>query len=350
MKNILLIILTIVINTIGFAQNQDCMNAVQICSGANLTTNPIGSGIVDPVNDGCLSGESSSAWYILNISSSGILTFTIDPQGRTDYDFALWGPFNTVNCNTMGAPIRCSFADPSNCANGARYNTGIRTADTDLSENGSAICFTNGSLTGVVNGFTSAVNTFAGERYVLLINNYDNNSRNFTLSFPSITAGLSCGTLPIIFNYITGYSENEFNVIDASIAYQKDIKEINIYKIIDNKQIFLKTITDIEDFKYTDIAYSEMSLYKVVTINFNGEIETSNTIEIYNNNYKRLILQPNPVIDNLVISDTDLNFELFTIEGKLLFSGFDKIVNFKDYSPGLYYLKIDNVYYKISKN
>lgn len=332
-----------------FAQNSDCINAVQICSGANLTTNPSGSGSVDVVNYGCLAGESSSAWYILNISTNGVLTFTINPAGRTDYDFALWGPFNTVNCNTLGSPIRCSFADPSNCNNGVRYNTGIRTTDSDLSENGSAICNFGGSLTGLVNGFTNSVNVLGGERYILLVNNYDNNSRSFTLSFPSMTAGLSCPTLPIIFNFINGYSKNENNLIEASIAYSENINEIVTYKF-DSTWVKIHNTNIIKDFTIVDKPNVNKTLYKIESINFDGKIETSNIIEIINDNFDNILLNPNPFDNIIEISKESVNYEIFSIDGKSLLIGTGSKVNLEYLSGGMYFIKINNKFYKINKN
>ncbi len=333
-----------------YGQNSDCMNAIQICSNANLNTNPIGSGTTDIVNYGCLGGESSSAWYILNISTNGILTFTINPSGNTDYDFALWGPFNSINCNTLGTPIRCSYADPSDCTTNSRFNTGIRTTDSDLSENGSSICFATNTniLTGIVNGFTNSVNVFGGEKYMLLINNYDNNSRSFTLSFPSMTAQLSCPTLPIIFNYIDGYAINDTNYINISILQNIDIQYINIYRLNNSWDIIYKTVSNISDFIIKDNPKYNNTLYKVETVNFDGIIETSNIIEISNNN-TNILLNPNPVQDILQLSNKNVNYEIYTITGSLITNGNGIEVSLKSYQSGLYFIKIDGEFYKIVK-
>ncbi|MBK6473082.1 MAG: hypothetical protein IPF95_00035 [Flavobacteriales bacterium] len=75
----------------------------------NFNNNSSNTGNVNDLNtanQGCLlSGERQGTWYYFSPSASGTIGFTITPTVPTDYDFALWGPMNTIACPPTGAPF-----------------------------------------------------------------------------------------------------------------------------------------------------------------------------------------------------------------------------------------------------
>ena len=93
---------------------QDCDGAVPLCSDQQFNGNSSGNGDVndlDSSNQGCLlSGENQSSWYIIQPVTTGTIAFSISPTPIVDYDFAVWGPFPTVQCPITSPPLRCSFS------------------------------------------------------------------------------------------------------------------------------------------------------------------------------------------------------------------------------------------------
>ncbi len=114
-------------------QNNDCPEAVIICDDGSITFEPQGAGDDDfaSINngEGCLlEREVQSAWYwfefkewILDADSNRIymdtsgmeIWLSVAPTagGKNDYDFAIYGP--NLSCDSLGEPLRCSFADPN---------------------------------------------------------------------------------------------------------------------------------------------------------------------------------------------------------------------------------------------
>jgi gliding motility-associated-like protein len=159
------------------AQNNDCSGAEVICDGTNIDYTPSGPGandFADPDNNsGCLvSQENQSAWYYFEFAPdmppNSTIEFDIEPYGGMgeDYDFAVFGP--GVDCGNLGAPIRCSYA-ASNCA--FCPNTGLGNGTSDVTEG------PNGD------GYVSALTVQPGEGYYLLVDNYNNSSNGFSLSW-----------------------------------------------------------------------------------------------------------------------------------------------------------------------
>ena len=75
-------------------ENADCITATQICTTTAFDDNNSGNGDINDLNasnKGCLAdGEHQSAWYYFIISTSGTLTFIIDPVVNSDdYDSSI---------------------------------------------------------------------------------------------------------------------------------------------------------------------------------------------------------------------------------------------------------------------
>ncbi|TAE09850.1 MAG: PKD domain-containing protein [Bacteroidetes bacterium] len=169
----------------AWAQNNDCIKSRTVCGNSSFSNDNL-SGFGDndfanPANlDGCLNGESQSAWYKFTAQTSGTIEFTIDPNASDDYDFAVYGPDKT--CDALGLPIRCNFSG------GQGINTGL-------------------SSTIISPQYSPALPVLAGESYYLLINNFNNNSNGFSLSWGG-TATLTNPSDSGNPNNIIGYTYN----------------------------------------------------------------------------------------------------------------------------------------------
>jgi hypothetical protein len=168
------------------AAGQDCVSTNSVCNQTISVGNPgyqAYGNICDFPGGGsnCLStGERSSAWYEVSISSAGVLHFDIIPNDwpgtgtfSTDYDFAVWKTAGTgaVTCSqiaaggTAGTPLRCN------------YNVyGV----TGLSSNGNAPA---GYPTAFNSSYETEITVAAGDKYMLVVSNYTNSTAGFTLSF-----------------------------------------------------------------------------------------------------------------------------------------------------------------------
>src|SRR5829696_5642105 len=99
MKHILLIIFSLICSQVN-AQNlpeQNCPGAIPICQALYTQANSYtGFGTLQELasgfNAGCLgSNEKNDVWYIINVTTSGTLEFTITPNNLPDdYDFGVW--------------------------------------------------------------------------------------------------------------------------------------------------------------------------------------------------------------------------------------------------------------------
>jgi len=162
------------------AQNNDCINAVPVCSDDAISFDPRGVGVQELTlsNSGCLeSNETNSAWYFFRVNDNTppntVLNFEIEPECRNDgedYDFAVFGP--DIECDNLNTPIRCSYAAPVlNCS-----ITGLRDSDIDFSEGSGG------------NGFVNSLRVNAGETYYLLVDNFEGSGTGFTLNWSGLGA------------------------------------------------------------------------------------------------------------------------------------------------------------------
>ncbi len=156
------------------AQNlpeQQCTGAIPVGQISYSQPNSYsGFGITQELNTtnrGCLQqGERNDVWYTINVSSSGVLVFSISPLGLCDYDFGLWN-ITGGGCQTLYnglLPIRCNFS-------GGQNGTGISTASGNPN-------------------YGPALNVNAGETYVLNVSNFSSNQTGYFLSFAGSTASI----------------------------------------------------------------------------------------------------------------------------------------------------------------
>ncbi len=162
----------------AWGQITNCPGAHVICTDSAIVFTPFGVGFDDfnnPNNDpGCLlTEENQSAWYYFAFNElmppNSVIRFTIDPNGGSneDYDFAIYGPY--LSCDSLGEPIRCSFA---NILCTFCPQTGLGMGATDASE-------------GAMNedGFVLPMVVQPGEGYYLLLDNWYGSSSGFQLTW-----------------------------------------------------------------------------------------------------------------------------------------------------------------------
>lgn len=160
-----------------FGQSNDCAGAQFICSDGAIAFNPSGVGVNDfsvgSNSAGCINlGEQNSAWYFFtfreDMPDDSVLEFVIDPDGGSgeDYDFALYGP--NRSCNTLGGPVRCSWAG-AGCAQCPL--TGLGGGATDNSEDAFG------------DGFVAPLTVQPGQSYFLMVDNFSGTGNGFILTW-----------------------------------------------------------------------------------------------------------------------------------------------------------------------
>ena len=179
-------------------QINDCIIAGIICDDGRLSYTPSGPGIDDFLSEhnsnGCLQeGETQSAWYYFefmpNMPQNSIVEIVITPAlgNDVDFDFSIFGP--NLSCDSLGSPIRCSYAS-SNCSNCP--STGLGRGAIDFTEGA------NGD------GFLAPLTVQPGQGYYILINNWRNAPVEFELEWSgNASSFLNCNadpTCPISIN------------------------------------------------------------------------------------------------------------------------------------------------------
>lgn len=202
-------LLTISISLTSFlfaqGQNNDCVTAQIICSDERVTFTPRGAGIQDFANPnnhpGCLKGgfdgfgtENQSAWYYFefreDMPPNSVIEFTISPfliPGRKspDFDFAIFGP--NLKCDSLGFPVRCSFANET-CD--LCPETGLGRGATDESEPALD-----------QDGFVAPMIVQPGEGYYLVLDNFLGDATGFSLTWGGSAAPfLNCLANPVCRN------------------------------------------------------------------------------------------------------------------------------------------------------
>lgn len=246
--------------------NTDCSNAIGICSFTGASGVALSPGLTSESCTGCTAGgENYSAWYTFSIQTSGVLSFTISPTSSNDYDFALYGP--NVNCNSLGVPIRCSYA----AGNG---NTGLSPTAIDVSENVSG------------DSWVSRLSVTAGQIYYLMINDWDGVGNGFNLNFSSggSFAGIDCNyPLPIELKTFECQSTSDGIILSWSTSVEINNKEFVIEKSEDGINFTtIKTING-KGTSYTQNDYILFdgnpfigdNYYRIKQVDFNGDFKYS---------------------------------------------------------------------------
>jgi hypothetical protein len=171
------------------AQNfpeQDCIGAVKACNDGIITA-PVSYSGYGEIRDlvlisdyNCLkTGEDNSAWFYFEIDSPGMVVFTIAPLQNDDYDFAVYLIDSNHSCadiqDSNFLPVRCSYYAMA-------MNTGLLYGATHT---GSGVADTP---------FLAPLSVLAGEKYYLLVDNFNIGGGGFTLDFTGSTAKFNADT------------------------------------------------------------------------------------------------------------------------------------------------------------
>lgn len=263
--------------------NNDCISSTAICSNASFTGASIGPGIASEGCSGCNTSEHFTNWYKFCAQTSGSLQFLIDPTVNTqDYDFALYGP--NVTCNTLGSPIRCSYAAGSG-------NTGLRTIAPDVSED----------VTG--DGWVSPLNVTAGQCFYLMISQWSAGGSGFTIDFTGSTTSLNCIVLPIELVNFTAEAEEKSVQLKWTTASEKDNDVFTLERSYDAAAY--KTIgtvkgagnsTTMLDYSFIDKDVIPGTVYyRLKQTDFNGSYTYSKPVAVrFNPGHGFIYLIPNP--------------------------------------------------------
>lgn len=183
---------------LGIAQNDDCIDAIPLCTTPNFTFNATsGPGnVVDfttasnvsnpqtnpnPPNAGCLlSGELKPQWLLITVGNPGSLEFVFGASASANpqagfYDWAMW-PYTPNSCNQIFnntlAPIRCNWNASST------GGTGMASA-------------ANIPFGGNPGNYEAPLTVNACQQFIICISNYS--GVNTLVSFQTLgTASLSC--------------------------------------------------------------------------------------------------------------------------------------------------------------
>jgi hypothetical protein len=289
------------------AEVENCVGATTVCSDQAFSGNSGGSGSVVDLNSsnyGCLFGENQSSWYYFSPTASGVVELNITPaNGTDDYDFAIWGPMSTITCPPSGNPIRCSWA-----AGGG--TTGLKLLSGDASEGAGGDRFVN------------QLNVTAGEKYILIVDNYLESSQPFTLDWTlSGGATLGCTPLPIELLSFTAKNEGKHNLLKWTTATEINNNYFNVERSVDAK-IFESFATvngagnsnTAMNYSINDTQpYNGLTYYRLKQTDYNGDYSYSNIISIENNlqGFELSNIHPNPTTDAI-------NFDFYSpVSGEL---------------------------------
>lgn len=161
----------------------DCLGAVAVCNNQQINFNPSNTGNVADLNasnDGCLAGEQQGVWFRFTTNAAGTIAFTLNVPAGTDYDFAVWGPYGTLNptCPPSVPPIRCNWSATTG-PTGLNY--------TSLQP----------SVGAIGSPFSQWIDVLANQTYLLYVDNWSRNGIAFNLQWNNNPANILDCTLPI---------------------------------------------------------------------------------------------------------------------------------------------------------
>lgn len=254
--------------------SSDCSSgAIQVCSNEPLSGASPGPGSNTEGCTGCVTGETYSNWYYFTVQTSGSLGFTLTPSNSADdLDFAVYGP--NVDCNSLGTPIRCSYA-----ANSGQTGMGNGAVDTSEDVYG--------------NGWVAPMNVNAGELYVMMVNNWTAGGGGYNLTW-SGTSSLDCTPilLPVELIEFTGAYMPGFNSLSWSTSTERDNDYFSIERTIDGSiwEVIATipgsgTTTETSYYSYDDHDFirDELNYYRLTQTDYDGTRKVLEDIVVIEN-------------------------------------------------------------------
>ena len=314
---------------------QDCQGAYPICSGGTFTggTNNYGFDELPYQWNSCLGygtdrGEYESTWAVFSPATSGTIGFSITPTTACDYDWAIWGPYTSLQCPafTNDAPIRCSSTSLANTGGGG--TTGLIAPAADVIEQ-------NGEYGGGSNenGKLAPLNVLAGEVYVMMLDNWSSNTTPFALNW-SLTNGatLDCTPpLPVTMSSFVNTCESGKTLLKWTtetennndyFSIEKSDEKFQFYEI---GRVFGRGNSNVTNtYEFTDPFFNDKtSYYRIKQVDFNGEFMYHRIIasSCYKTEFEVVNQQLESNSMDLIINsvqDERVTIQLFDIHGKLI--------------------------------
>ncbi len=180
----------------------DCINAYNICTNFTFSITPWGIGNTNDIPTygstgnptGCLAGgELNATWWLINISASGTLEFTMGVGTQTGFTDWIMYPYTSGTCALLPggtiAPVRCNWNAQ------ASGGTGMVTT---IPSGGNA------------GNYVAPLAVTAGQQYVVCFTNWSGLTTTVPLVFGG-TASVTCAPLPIDMLYFTGDKQPDGN-------------------------------------------------------------------------------------------------------------------------------------------
>ncbi|MBN2728043.1 MAG: T9SS type A sorting domain-containing protein [Bacteroidales bacterium] len=320
--------------------NYDCSNAVALCNDISVNSEVWGPGLNSEGCGGCVTSENFTEWYRFEISSSGTVELEIQPLGNSDMDFAI---YKSSDCNTLGPPVRCSFA-----AYSSPGKTGLSTSSGDLSEDVSG------------DQFVAELDVVAGEAYFIMINEWNKlNPNSYSLDWTLTNgAAFDCTILPVGFLDLIAKPSGENVNISWRTASEVNNDYFNVERSY-NGDIFEAIATidgsgnsnEIKRYTYLDENPGEdVIFYRIKQTDFDGAFSYSKVVSVnmLENMDDLLQIYPNPATDAISI-DADASllynfYRIYNVAGEVIESGvidqYHKEINTSEYAEGMYYLTL----------
>jgi Secretion system C-terminal sorting domain len=274
---------------------QDCQGANTVCNDQQFNGNSSGYGVTQEVNStnaGCLTIEHQSSWYIFSPTTTGVISFTINPTPIVDYDFAIWGPYSSVACPPSGTPMRCSWSALS-------APTGLGNGATDLTEGAAGDAWVAPITVGA-----SDIN----QVYIMLLDNFSQSTTPFVFDWSLSGVVLDCTIqLPVSYLKWSGQTRGAVNELEWVTATEIMNELFVIERSMDN--LHFEPIASVAGNGTTQTTHAYnwtderpmpgVNYYRLKQIDWNGQSHYSDIIAI--DRAVHFTLAPNPAQDQVRI-------------------------------------------------
>lgn len=325
--------------------NNDCSSAIPICSDVTVSSQLYGPGQSSDGCGGCVTSENFTEWYYLVLATGGTVELSINPVGNSDMDFAL---YRADDCGNLGMPVRCSFA-----VYAPPGKTGLTKGAGDLSED----------VTG--DQWVSELNVNAGERYYIMINEWNKlNPNSYSLAWTlSNGASFDCGiVLPVeLLNFKADCHDNgtrikwetasEMN--NHYFTLERSLNGLNFETIAITEGA--GTTNEIRKYTYNDTRFASTVYYRLTQTDYDGSSKTFDVISATCNNNRQFSMSVGDNSDEgfmNIIHDSEAGITyLLTIidsQGKTVYAKqystegevINERIETRNYTSGIYFINI----------
>lgn len=346
----------------------DCTGGTVVCSDGSTSGGTTGYGLQELPGtwNSCLNfgndGETQSNWYIFSPATSGTVGFLMTPNvgSGTDYDWTIWGPYNSLQCPafTNDSYLRCSGASFAN--SGPNGETGLKAPATDVFEDQFG------------NGYLKPLTVIAGEIYVMMLDNWDGNGNTFNLTWQlSNGATLDCTpTLPVtLLNF-----EAQCDANHTALEWACETEINNNFFIVEKSgpDFVFKEIGKVFGAGNSNItthysfidqeANEETAYYRLLQVDYDGSLEYHRIVASNCHDYSFDVVKTNLSnnnLDLLITSGTNENLiiRLYNSTGKLITQQSKEInagnnsISLRNFniSSGIYLISIQGEYNNYSE-